>query len=105
MLQQNEALKKSIRKRYRMARYIMYKETLVDIKEHIWTLIGSFVGIGLIGFLNSQHFTAYDNLFLTGSFGASAVLIYGVINSPFSQPRILSADICSLPSLVLPFTN
>lgn len=72
-----------------MARYIMYKETLVDVNEHIWTFIGSFVGIGLIGFLNSRHFTAYDNLFLIGSFGASAVLIYGVINSPFSQPRNL----------------
>ncbi|MFT3822279.1 MAG: HPP family protein [Chitinophagaceae bacterium] len=82
-------MKQKIRKHYRMARYIMYKETLVDVNEHIWTFIGSFVGIGLIGFLNSKYVTAYDNLFLIGSFGASAVLIYGVINSPFSQPRNL----------------
>ena len=30
-----------------------------------------------------------DNMFLIGSFGASSVLIYGIINSPFSQPRNL----------------
>ena len=48
-----------------------------------------FVGIGLIGFLNSQHLKAHDNMFLIGSFGASSVLIYGIINSPFSQPRNL----------------
>ena len=67
----------------------MYKETLVDFREHLWTFLGSFTGIGLIGLLNSKYFTGYDNLFLIGSFGASAVLIYGVINSPFSQPRNL----------------
>jgi len=83
------AMKQRIQKHYRMARYIVYKETLVDSKEHLWTFIGSFFGIGLIGFLNSQYVTANDNLFLIGSFGASAVLIYGVVNSPFSQPRNL----------------
>lgn len=67
----------------------MYRETLIDFREHLWTFIGTFLGIGIIGFLNSKHFTAYDNLFLIGSFGASSVLIYGNINSPFSQPRNL----------------
>ena len=47
------------------------------------------MGIGLIGLLNSQHLQAHDNMFLIGSFGASSVLIYGIINSPFSQPRNL----------------
>lgn len=67
----------------------MYKETLVDFKEHLWTFLGSFFGIGLIGFINSKYFTAYDNLFLIGSFGASSVLLYGIINSPLAQPRNL----------------
>ena len=71
------------------ARYIIYKETLLDFKEHLWTFIGSFLGIGIIGFLHSKYFTAYDNLFLIGSFGASSVLIYGAINSPLAQPRNL----------------
>lgn len=82
-------MRRRLRLHARRARYIMYKETLVDFKEHLWTFIGSFLGIGIIGFLNSQYFTAYDNLFLIGSFGASSVLIYGIINSPLAQPRNL----------------
>jgi len=78
-----------IRKQYRKARYILYRETLIDAKEHILTFIGSFVGIGLIGLLNSQYLVASDNLFLIGSFGASSVLVYGIINSPLAQPRNL----------------
>jgi CBS domain-containing membrane protein len=34
-----------------MARVVVYKETLVDFNEHLWTFIGSFVGVGAIGFL------------------------------------------------------
>lgn len=82
-------MRKKIRKRLRQVRYIVYRETLVDYKEHLFTFLGSFTGIGLIGLLNSRHFKAHDNMFLIGSFGASSVLIYGIINSPFSQPRNL----------------
>jgi CBS-domain-containing membrane protein len=78
-------LKRHIRK----ARYILYKETMVDLREHIWTFLGAFTGIGLIGYFNSKFFSVYDNLFLIGSFGASSVLIYGIINSPLAQPRNL----------------
>lgn len=80
---------KTIKRSYRKVRYIVYKETLVDWKEHVLTFIGSFIGIALIGLLSSKYFTAHDTLFLIGSFGASAVLIYGVINSPLAQPRNL----------------
>jgi len=78
-----------IKTQYRKARYILYRETLIDAKEHVLTFIGSFVGIGLIGLLNSQYLVASDNLFLIGSFGASSVLVYGLINSPLAQPRNL----------------
>lgn len=78
-----------IKKQYRKARYILYRETLIDSKEHLLTFIGSFVGIGLIGLLNSKYLIASDNLFLIGSFGASSVLVYGLINSPLAQPRNL----------------
>ncbi|RZK15088.1 MAG: HPP family protein, partial [Flavobacterium sp.] len=64
----------------RTAKYILYKETLVDFKEHFWTFLGSFVGIGLLGFIQSKYLTASDNVLLIGSFGASSVLIYGIIN-------------------------
>lgn len=71
---------------------------MVDAREHIWTFLGSFIGIGLIGFINNRYFSAYDNLFLIGSFGASSVLIYGIINSPLAQPRNLIGGhvICAL---------
>ncbi|WP_295767767.1 HPP family protein [uncultured Mucilaginibacter sp.] len=82
-------MRKHIKLHARRARYIIYKETLVDFKEHFWTFIGSFTGIALLGLLNSEYFTLYDNLFIIGSFGASSVLIYGVINSPLAQPRNL----------------
>ncbi|SEI60127.1 HPP family protein [Dyadobacter koreensis] len=91
-------MRKRIRKHARIARYVIYKETLIDFKDHLWTFIGSFAGIGLIGLLNQNVFTQSDNLFLIGSFGASSVLIYGIVNSPLAQPRNLVGGhvICAL---------
>jgi CBS-domain-containing membrane protein len=67
----------------------MYKETLVDYREHFWSFVGSFIGIGLIAFIDSKWLNVNDNLFLIGSFGASSVLVYGSIQSPLAQPRNL----------------
>ncbi|WP_316829684.1 HPP family protein [Pedobacter aquatilis] len=96
-------MRKRIRKHLRTAKYIVYKETLIDVKEHLWTFLGSFSGIALIGLLNSEYFTAYDNLFLIGSFGASSVLIYGIINSPLAQPRNLIGGhvVCALVGVTI----
>lgn len=74
---------------YRKTKYIIYRQTILDPIDHIWTFLGSFIGIGLIGFLNSLSFSPIDNLFLIGSFGATAVLLYGATNSPLAQPRNL----------------
>jgi CBS domain-containing membrane protein len=82
-------MKQKIKRNLRVARVVIYKETLVDSWEHLWTFLGSFTGIALIGLLNSYYLELSENLFLIGSFGASAVLIYGVINSPLAQPRNL----------------
>jgi len=41
----------------------------------------------LCGYLSSKFFEAMDLTLLIGSFGASAVLIYGAPKSPFAQPR------------------
>jgi CBS-domain-containing membrane protein len=82
-------MKKRLKRNIRLARVVIYKETLVDFREHFWTFTGAFFGIGLIGLLNSRYFDLHDNLFLIGSFGATSVLIYGVINSPLAQPRNL----------------
>lgn len=91
-------MRKRLRKHYRSARYIFYKETLVDKKEHFWTFLGSFSGIAIIGLLHSRILSSSDNLFLIGSFGASSVLIYGIINSPLAQPRNLIGGhlVCAL---------
>lgn len=82
-------MQKFIKRQYYYTKRIVYTETLFNLQEHIWTFIGSFIGIGLISFLNSRYLSVHDNLFLIGSFGASSVLIYGVINSPLAQPRNL----------------
>lgn len=72
-----------------MSKYVVYKETLLDGQEKFWSFVGSFVGIGLIAFIQHVFLIESDNLFLIGSFGASSVLIYGVIQSPLAQPRNL----------------
>jgi len=91
-------MRKHLNRQIRTARYILYKETLVDFKEHFWTFLGSFVGIGLLGFIQSKYISTSDNVLLVGSFCASSVLIYGVINSTLAQPRNLIGGhvICAL---------
>jgi CBS-domain-containing membrane protein len=78
-----------IKRGYRKTKYILYKETLVDFRENFWAFLGSFVGIGCIAFLQSRTLPHSDVVFLIGSFGASSVLVYGVIQSPLAQPRNL----------------
>jgi CBS domain-containing membrane protein len=78
-----------IKRKYHRTKRIVYTETLFDFREHVWTFIGAFLGIGLIGFINSHYLAPTENIFLIGSFGASCVLIYGIINSPLAQPRNL----------------
>lgn len=77
-----------IKRGYRIVKYVVYKETLIDRVEHFWSFTGAFLGVGLIAFLHTR-FTEADNLFLIGSFGASSVLLYGAIQSPLAQPRNL----------------
>lgn len=73
----------------KITKLVIYSETMIDVEEHFWTFLGAFVGIGFIGYIQSSYLALTDNVFLVGSFGASAVLIYGVVNSPLAQPRNL----------------
>lgn len=82
-------MKKRIKRAIRISRYVVYKETLVDYHEHIWSFAGACLGIGLIGLIQSHMFTVNENIFLIGSFGASSVLVFGAIQSPLAQPRNL----------------
>jgi len=80
---------KTIKRSYRKTKYVVYRETLIDFKEHFWAFLGSFAGMGIIAWLQYKAFTQQDIVFLIGSFGASSVLVYGVIQSPLAQPRNL----------------
>jgi CBS domain-containing membrane protein len=68
---------------------VIYKQTLLEPIDHLWTFIGAFLGIAIIGLIQNTSFTESDNIFLIGSFGASAVLLFGSSNSPLAQPRNL----------------
>ena len=57
----------------RVARYVFYRETLIDYDKNFWNFAGSFLEIGLISLLNSNYFDAADSLFLIGFSGASSV--------------------------------
>ena len=55
-----------------------------------WSWLGAFIGIYLISILSTlTHVDLLSSMFLVGSFGASAVLIYGAPQVEFSQPRNL----------------
>lgn len=82
-------MKNTFKRTLRVSRYVIYKETLIDYKEHFWSFAGAFIGIGIIAFLQSFSLLEQENVFLIGSFGASSVLIYGAIQSPLAQPRNL----------------
>ncbi|MCF7976767.1 HPP family protein [Lamprobacter modestohalophilus] len=76
----------------------------VSNSEVLWSWLGSFLGIALVAWLNEAistrgtypsvwleaiGLTPTDGLLLIGSFGASAVLLYGAPRSPLAQPRNL----------------
>jgi CBS-domain-containing membrane protein len=61
----------------------------VRLSEIIWSWIGSFLGIAAVAAVNTTIVDKTDLVMIIGSFGASAVLIYGAIRSPLAQPRNL----------------
>ena len=61
----------------------------VSLKEVLVSLVGAFLGIFAVGFLGHLvHLEQQDILFLIGSFGASAVLLYGTPGVPLANPKI-----------------
>ena len=61
----------------------------VSTSEVVWSWIGAFLGIGAVAWLNYQFFEGTSLVMMIGSFGASAVLVYGAVRSPLAQPRNL----------------
>lgn len=60
-----------------------------SFSEVMWSWLGSLIGIGICGYISSHYFEPMDLTLIIGSFGASAVLVYGAIKSPLAQPRNL----------------
>ncbi len=63
--------------------------TRVGHAQIFWSWLGAFTGIGAIALLEAQYLNGYGLSLMIGSFGASAVLLYGVPKSPLAQPRNL----------------
>ena len=61
----------------------------VGLSEIIWSWIGAFIGIATVALISYKVLDAIGLTMIIGSFGASAVLIYGAIKSPLAQPRNL----------------
>lgn len=61
----------------------------VSSSEIFWSWVGAFLGIFAVALVGQRFFPGTDNLLLIGSFGASAVLLYGAPRSPLAQPRNL----------------
>jgi CBS-domain-containing membrane protein len=61
----------------------------VGLGEIFWSWLGAFLGIGAVALINYNFVERTDLVLLIGSYGASAVLIYGAIKSPLAQPRNL----------------
>ena len=57
--------------------------------EIVWSWIGAFLGMAAVAWLNQRYFEGRDLTLMIGSFGASAVLVYGAVRSPLAQPRNL----------------
>jgi len=76
--------------------------------EIVWSFIGACSGIGAVAWLHENIADPVGLSMLIGSFGASAVLLYGAPKSPLAQPRnligghVLSALVGVTIHLLLP---
>lgn len=61
----------------------------VSNREIVWSWIGGFAGIATLALIGQAYFNDHDLPLMIGSFGASAVLVYGAVRSPLAQPRNL----------------
>lgn len=59
----------------------------VSNEEIFWSWVGAFLGITTLAAAGQFFFAGSDLVLLIGSFGASAVLLYGAVRSPLAQPR------------------
>mmetsp|Transcript_30240 Transcript_30240/g.49291 ORF Transcript_30240/g.49291 Transcript_30240/m.49291 type:complete len:108 (-) Transcript_30240:694-1017(-) len=65
---------------------------LVSTNVVIWSWIGSFLGIALLCYIHYEICLAYTQnlIFIVGSFGAQAVLLFAAPKAPLAQVYYLS---------------
>ena len=63
-----------------------FQKKIFDV---LWSWVGAFIGVATVSFIHFNLISETDLVMVIGSFGASAVLIYGAISSPLAQPRNL----------------
>ena len=68
---------------------VCFGKNKVNKKQIFWSWLGAFIGIGLVAFLSKFVLEGVGLTLIIGSFGASAVLLYGAYQSPLAQPRNL----------------
>jgi CBS-domain-containing membrane protein len=74
-------------------------------KEILWSGLGGFIGIGLLSVIDPfLPLFSGDNLVLVGSFGASALLVYGAFMIAGTIPPLASALAVSLSIIAMHFT-
>ncbi len=68
---------------------IIFPQPVVTKTQIFWSWIGAFTGIAAVALISSFVLKGSGLTLIIGSFGASAVLIYGAVDSPLAQPRNL----------------
>ena len=76
-------------KYFKKMKGIQKSPPVVSLSEIAWSWVGAFAGIIAVSVIHYNFLAHSDLIMLIGSFGASAVLIYGAIGSPLAQPRNL----------------
>ncbi len=82
-------LKNAVVNYFRKMRGTAISPPRVSLSEIFWSWVGGFCGIGAVSSIHYHLIEGTDLVMVIGSFGASAVLIYGVISSDLAQPRNL----------------
>lgn len=63
------------------------RETPKNPASHLTMALSAFIGIGVIGLVERAGLPGLDPIFLVGSLGASAVLVFAAPDSPMSRTR------------------
>lgn len=61
----------------------------VSLSEILWSWVGAMLGIAAVAAVHYRWLDGTGLILIIGSFGASAVLVYGAVRSPLAQPRNL----------------